>query len=309
MSMDNKILVLGGNGFIGSHLVEALVADGARVRVLDRSESLHREAVLGVDYRYAELVDLAAVSEALTDIDVVVHLISTTVPATANLDPVADIEGNLIGSVRLLQTIRELGVPKLVYVSSGGTVYGNAESVPISEEHGCKPLASYGIVKLAVERYIAMYCAASPVSSLVLRVSNPYGPRQGHLGVQGVIPTFCRRMMDGDMIKIWGDGSTVRDYIYITDLIHFMVTSIRQGLTGLYNIGSGHGASLTEILEILTAISGQRPNVEYLPKRPFDVNSVVLDISKAEQALGWRPKVTLREGCERYWRWLARQSL
>lgn len=301
--MNSRVLVLGGNGFIGSHLVEALVANGKRVRVLTRSGCKHTQLIHGVDYRYADFADSASVAESLADVDIVIHLISTTVPATANLDPLADIHGNLLSSVRLLQQMRDLGVSRLVFLSSGGTVYGDAKSVPIPEEHERNPLSSYGIVKVAIENYIAMFCTQHGLRSLVLRVSNPYGPRQGHLGIQGVIPTFFQRIITGDEIRIWGDGSNVRDYIYISDLISFIVQSIDKDLTGVYNVGSGRGVSLRDVLSLIEEISGITAKVKHFPPRGFDVKRVVLDISKARQALDWAPVVSLREGCGRYWKW------
>lgn len=301
--MNIRVLVLGGNGFIGSHLVEALVAGGARVRVLTRSGCKHTQPLHGVDYRYADFADSVSVAESLVDIDIVVHLISTTVPATANLDPLADINGNLLSTVRLLQQMRDLGVSRLVFISSGGTVYGNAKSVPIPEEHERNPLSSYGIVKVAIENYIAMFGMQHGLKSLVLRVSNPYGPRQGHLGIQGVIPTFFQRIIAGDEIRIWGDGSIVRDYIYISDLISFIVQSINNDLEGIYNVGSGRGVSLRDALSLVEEISGIPAKIKFLPPRGFDVERVVLDISKARQKLDWAPAVSLREGCERYWKW------
>lgn len=303
--MSIRVLVLGGNGFIGSHLVEALVAGGAHVRVLTRSGRQCPQQLHGVDYRYADFVtDSVSVAESLVDVDLVIHLISTTVPATANLDPLADINGNLLSTVRLLQQMRDQGVSRLVFLSSGGTVYGNAKSIPISEEHERNPVSSYGIVKVAIENYIAMFSAQHGLKSLVLRVSNPYGPRQGHLGVQGVIPTFFQRILTGEEIRIWGDGSSVRDYIYVSDLVSFIVRGVHQDLTGVYNVGSGQGASLRDILSLIEEISGHSANVNYLAPRGFDVKKVVLDISRARKALDWAPSVSLREGCERYWKWV-----
>lgn len=301
--MNSRILVLGGNGFIGSHLVEALAANGARVRVLSRSGCKRIQPIEGVDYRYADFTDAMSLAEALVDIDIVVHLISTTVPATANLDPGADIKGNLLPTVRLLQEMRDLGIFRLVFVSSGGTVYGDVKSVPISEEHERNPLSSYGIVKVAIENYITMFGMQYGMRSLILRVSNPYGPRQGHLGIQGVIPTFFQRIVSGDEVRIWGDGSTVRDYLYISDLVSFMVPAINKDLTGVYNVGSGQGIALRDVLSLVEDISGMSANVKYLPARGFDVKKVILDISKARKALDWEPSVSLREGCEHYWRW------
>jgi UDP-glucose 4-epimerase len=301
--MNIRILVLGGNGFIGSHLVEALVAGGARVRVLAKSGCQQIQPLHGVDYQYADFADSASVAEALVDVDIVVHLISTTVPSTANLDPVADIHGNLLSTVRLLQQMRDMGINRLVFLSSGGTVYGNTKYVPIPEHHERNPLSSYGIVKVAIENYIEMFGNQYGLRSLVLRVSNPYGPRQGHLGVQGVIPTFFQRIIAGDEIRIWGDGSNVRDYLYISDLVSFIVQSIKKDLAGVYNVGSGQGASLREVLSLIEDIAGVTAKIQYLPPRGFDVKKVVLDITKARQALNWEPEVSLRDGCERYWKW------
>ncbi len=299
-----RVLVLGGNGFIGSHLVEALVASGTHVRVLTRSGQ-YIQPLHGVEYRYADFVaDSASLAESLVDVDIVIHLISTTVPATANLDPIADIKGNLLSTVRLLQQMRDQGVSRLVFLSSGGTVYGDAKTIPIPEEYERNPVSSYGIVKVAIENYIAMFSSQHGLKSLVLRVSNPYGPRQGHLGVQGVIPTFFQRIIAGEEIRIWGDGSSVRDYLYISDLVSFAVQGINRDLAGVYNVGSGQGASLKDILSLIEEISGRSAKVSYLTPRGFDVKKVVLDISKARKALDWVPTVSLREGCERYWKWV-----
>jgi UDP-glucose 4-epimerase len=303
--MSTRVLVLGGNGFIGSHLVRALVAGGARVRVLDRAGSLRGAPLAGVDYRDADFDDIASLAEALADVDLVIHLISTSVPGTGNLDPVADVAGNLIGSLRLLQQMRELGVPRLLFLSSGGTVYGNTLRVPIPEDHVLRPLSSYGIVKVAIEHYIAMHVELYGLRALVLRVSNPYGPQQGHLGVQGAVATFFKRILEGDAIKVWGDGSAVRDYLYIDDLIAFMVTAIGRGLDGVFNVGSGQGTSVRELLTVIATVSGREPEVTFLPARGFDVRTVVLDTSKARRATGWVPAVPLREGCARYWAWLS----
>lgn len=306
--MATKILVLGGNGFVGSHLVESLLAAGARVRVLDRSGSLKTPPLSGVDYRHADLADLPALTEALADMDLVIHLISTTVPGTANQDPVADIQGNLIGTVRLLQKLRDAGVPKLLYLSSGGTVYGATPSMPIPEAHPRNPVSSYGIVKTAIENYIAMYSAMAGFQFLILRVSNLYGPRQGHIGVQGVIPTLCRRILDGEPLKIWGDGTATRDYLHISDLMAFITAAITQGATGIFNVGSGTGTSLNQLLALFAEITQRSVKLEHLPPRSFDVHHLVLDITQARQALGWRPRIPLPEGCQQYWDWLQRHE-
>lgn len=307
--MTQRFLVLGGNGFIGSHVVDQLLQQGSRVRVLDRSQGWMNGSQLGLDYRQSDFGDMSALAESLCDIDCVLHLVSTTVPATANLDPVADIEGNLVGTVKLLAQMREVGIKRLVYLSSGGTVYGNPGICPVPEGHCRQPLGSYGIVKSTVESYLEMYQLLHGFEVLTLRVSNPYGPRQGHLGVQGVVPTFFRRVLEGEELRVYGDGNAMRDYLYIDDLTRFIVTAVRRGLTGTFNVGSGEGTTLLELIELIGEITAQNPRVEFLPARGFDVQSIVLDISKARDALAWQPEIALLDGLTRYWHWLQQSGV
>ncbi|MDH4316864.1 MAG: NAD-dependent epimerase/dehydratase family protein [Desulfobulbaceae bacterium] len=306
--MKKRILVLGGNGFIGCHLVEELALRDVRLRVLARSKNQHVPPVKGVEYRYANFSDSIDVAEALVDVDIVVHLISTTVPATANLDPAADIKGNLLPTISLLQQMHELNVPRLVFISSGGTVYGDAKVSPIPENHIRNPLSSYGIVKVAIENYISMFSSQYGLKSLILRVSNPYGPRQGHIGIQGVIPTFFHRILSGEEIKIWGDGTVIRDYLYIDDLIGFITKSIEKNLVGIYNVGSGQGTALKDVLSIIENVTNIKAKVNYLPPRGYDVKNVVLDITNGRNALDWTPQISLHEGCIKYWQWVKRGS-
>lgn len=307
--MKKRILVLGGTGFIGSHLVEALTFQNAYVRVF--TKSFHQNKIhtnRGVEYYQADFTDTIKLAEALVDMDIVVHLISTTVPSTANMDPIADICGNLIPTVNLLQKMRNLEVPRLVFISSGGTVYGNTTVNPIPENHPRNPLSSYGIVKAAIENYIFMFCTQYGLDSLIVRASNPYGPRQGHIGVQGIIPTIFKKILLGEQIKIWGDGSVIRDYIYIDDLITFLIKGINHNLKGIFNVGSGIGTSLNELLSTLETITGNTAKVKFLPPREFDVKKVVLDISKANNAINWNPKTTLHEGCLTLWKHLSKTT-
>jgi UDP-glucose 4-epimerase len=300
-----RVLVLGGNGFIGSHLVDKLHAVGCRVRVFDRSTSQHKTAPVGIDYRMGLLSDSAQVAEALHDIDVVFHLISTSVPSTSNLDPIADINGNLLGTVQLLQQMVKLKIRRIVYLSSGGTVYGNPTLDPVSEAHPLNPVCSYGIVKVAIENYLFMFSHLYGLEAVVLRASNPYGPRQGHVGVQGVIPTFLQRVKDGDRIQIWGDGSIVRDYIFINDLVSLCAKAGLEDAVGVFNAGSGIGYSLNELLEIVTKITRKKVGVDYLPGRAFDVKRITLDISRTAKEFNWKPVVDIDAGIRESWLWLS----
>ncbi len=252
-----RILVLGGNGFIGSHIVDALHKRGDRVRVFDRFPNNYQPPKQGIDYRLGEFSDTAALAEALHDIDVVYHLISTSVPSTSNLDPVADIQGNLIATVQLLQQMVRLKVDRVVYLSSGGTVYGNPTINSVPESHPLNPICSYGVVKVAIENYLHMFSELHGLKPTILRASNPFGPRQGHVGVQGVIPTFLKRLIDNDPLQIWGDGSVVRDYIFIDDLVRLCLLAAEEEAVGVFNAGSGCGSSLKEIVESICLTSGR----------------------------------------------------
>ena len=299
-----NVLVLGGNGFIGSHIVDELLVAGHAVRVFDRSPEAFRQPLPNVDYRVGGFDDYMLLAEALQNIDVVCHAISTTVPGTSNLDPVADIQSNLINTVRLLENMRKMGVRKIAFVSSGGTVYGNPESLPIREDHPLNPICSYGVVKVAIEKYLFMHQQLYNLKPVVIRASNPYGPRQGHRGVQGLISTFLSRAINSDVLEVWGDGSVVRDYIYISDLARLFVTALSSEVTGVFNVGSGEGHSVNEIINAVNHVTGQSACVKYEKKRSYDVLRATLDIGKAREQFGWNPEVSLASGMKLYYEWL-----
>jgi UDP-glucose 4-epimerase len=299
-----RALVLGGSGFIGSHLVDALLADGHRVRVFDRRPDRFRDALNRVDYRFGSLADVSDVAEALAGIDVVFHLVSTSVPSTSNLDPVADIEGNLVTAVQLLDQMTRLDVRRIVFLSSGGTVYGNPGTSPVIETDPLRPICSYGVVKVAIENYLFMYQDLHGIEPVILRPSNPIGPRQGHLGVQGVVPTFLRRLLDGDPIQVWGDGTVVRDYLDVTDLASLCVQAGKSAAVGVFNAGSGIGTSVNEVLSLIESVSGRKADVQYQAARSFDVQRIVLDSGLARRTFGWSTTIALDESVRRLWDWL-----
>ncbi len=299
-----NVLVLGGNGFIGSHVVDVLLMAGHSVRVFDRSPEKFRSPLPNVDYRLGAFEDSFLLAEALQGIDVVCHLISTTVPGTSNLDPVADIQSNLINTVRLLDQMRIMGVQKIIYLSSGGTVYGNPESVPIGEDQALNPICSYGVVKVAIEKYLFMYQQCYDLKPIVLRAANPYGPRQGHKGVQGLISTFLSKAINHDVLEVWGDGSVVRDYIYIEDLAQLCLAALDSEVTGVFNAGTGKGDSINEIIKAVDLVTGSTSCIKYKQGRSYDVLRVTLDTRKACEQFNWSPKVSLEEGVKLHFDWL-----
>jgi UDP-glucose 4-epimerase len=297
-----KVLVLGGSGFLGRHLVKGLLNAGARVRVFDRNVPGDAHHTQDIEVVLGNFVTGEGFEEALRDVDIVYHLVSTTVPSTSNDDPVADVQSNLVGTLRLLQQVQAANVKRIVFVSSGGTVYGNPSALPVPESHPLNPLCSYGVVKAAIENYLSMYSKLYGLNVTVLRVANPYGMHQHRIGVQGVIPTFIGKMMRGEPIEIWGDGSVVRDYIYVDDVVSALLAASGEGVSGTFNIGSGEGHSLIDVLQIIRRITGLEGEVRFLPQRKFDVEEIYLDIEHARDGLNWQPKYSLEAGCAQYWR-------
>lgn len=302
-----KALVIGGCGFIGSHVVDNLLSHGVGVRVLDRRAELFRAPLPQVDYVMCDLSNTAQIFEALSGVDAVIHLASTTVPATSNMDPVADIQGNLIAMVRLLEVMREADVRKMIYLSSGGTVYGVPQTDPVLESHPLKPISSYGIVKVAIENYLFMEHKLHGLQHLVLRASNPYGPRQGHTGIQGIIGTCLWRLARGEQIQVWGDGSVVRDYIHVRDLAELCHSALASDASGNFNAGSGEGASVSDIVGHIRKTVGGDITPVYKPGRNFDVPRVVLDVQKAQSDLNWNKQILLAAGIEDTWKWVQGQ--
>lgn len=301
-------LVLGGAGFIGSHLVDELVCRGHFVRVFDlpniATQNLQR-SIHSIELVNGDFENISDVLPLLKDIEVVVHLVSTTLPGTSNANPGYDIETNVVGTIRLLEEAAKVGVRKIVFPSSGGTVYGIPLALPISEDHPTNPICSHGIGKLAIEKYLALYQHLYGLDYTVLRFGNPYGPRQRIRSVQGAIAVFLGKVLHDEPITVWGDGTAARDYFYVSDLISACVRVIENETPSkVFNIGSGESTSLAKILSIIRDVTGKEPQVLYTPSRKLDVPVNCLDTNRANTELGWSPQVPLREGIARTWKWL-----
>ncbi|MDQ6962943.1 MAG: NAD-dependent epimerase/dehydratase family protein [Mariprofundaceae bacterium] len=305
--MSMKVLVLGGNGFIGSHVVDQLLLEGYQVRIFDRSPEHHREPLAQVDYIFGTFDDQLQVAKAMQGVDAICHLISTTVPSTSNLDPIADVQSNLVNTLSLLESMRKNGVRRLLYLSSGGTVYGNPKYSPIDEEHPLNPICSYGVVKVAIEKYLMMYQYLYDLDVIIFRPSNPYGPRQSYVGVQGLISVLLNKALTGDTFQMWGDGSIVRDYLHVTDLAKLCVHGLSSDHCGVYNAGSGQGYSVHDILAIVHDLTHQKIHVHANVGRDFDVKKVVLNINAAVSIFHWQPEITLTQGIQTHLSWLQQQ--
>jgi UDP-glucose 4-epimerase len=248
----NNCIIYGGGGFIGSHLCEELLKQNYNVTIFDKinfaKDNLvsFKDKINIIEGDFNNEYDLL---NSLDGVDYVFHLVSSTLPASSNDNPVYDVESNLISTLRLLGDVVKRKIKKVVFVSSGGTVYGVPKDVPIAEDHSRHPICSYGITKKTIEDYLYMFNYLYGLDYTVFRLSNPYGERQNPLYAQGVIPVFIKKILLNEEIVIWGDGSVRRDYIYIKDAIMPLVKSLEfKSENKVFNLGSGKGYSVNELL-------------------------------------------------------------
>ncbi|NJD56656.1 MAG: NAD-dependent epimerase/dehydratase family protein [Nitrospirae bacterium] len=302
-----KCLVLGGGGFLGYHLCRALLDAGHEVRIFDRP-NIARYTVpspYSIEWSEGDFVNSEDLERALTGCDIIYHLVSTTLPGSSNDNPSYDIETNVVGTIRLLDLVRGDKFRKIVFLSSGGTVYGTPKDVPIRESHPTDPVCSYGIAKLTIEKYLFLYHYLYGLDYCIFRFANPFGERQRIEAAQGAVTVFLHNAFHGQPIEIWGDGTVIRDYIYVKDAVDVLVRAIGYaGSHRVFNIGSGEGRSLNQVLAEIEVVLGRHVPLTRVPGRPFDVPSNVLDISLASEMLGWRPKISFREGLLRTLEWI-----
>ncbi len=295
------VLALGAGGFIGSHLVDSLVSRGYRVRAMDRfvpdipPQFQPNDLIETISGDFLNRGDLTTV---LRGVDHVVHLVSTTNPATAENDPLIDIETNIRGSVQLFELCAAAEVQRVVYASSGGTVYGETVGTdPIRETDPTQPVSPYGIGKLCVEHYLRYFARKRGLHSTTFRVANPFGERQPFWKRQGVIPIFLEAITSHKPLTVMGDGSMTRDYIYVTDVTEMIADSLAcEPKHDVYNLGSGVGVSVNEIVRTIEAVTGIEAIVQHVPVPPTFVQSSVLDMSRYEAEFGGRHSVSFAEG-------------
>jgi len=306
-----KALVIGANGFIGSHLVDALDGAGHEVTAFDRFSSgtttfsSERARVLT-----GEFLSRSDLEEAVRGQELVFHFLSTTTPATAESDPTLDVRTNIAQTIELLESSVAAGVGRFVFASTGGAIYGQQGQDVYSETDQALPISPYGIGKLAIEHYLDYFRAKHGLASTALRVSNPYGTRQRPNRKQGLIPIALRQIALGRPIQQFGDGSMVRDYVYVEDLVRMILPVVATTPEhSTYNLGSGIGFSVSEVFASLRRVTGVDFAIERLPQPKTFVDRVVLDVSRYEGEFG-RPQspTSLDDGVSALWAELGRDA-
>lgn len=304
-----NVLILGGFGFIGTNLIEELLKrDFYRIFVFEFKGVLNRFGeritVFYGDYNNTE--DLEYVFKNCK-IDIVFHLISTTVPVTSNDNLEYDVESNLVGSIRLLKIMVKHNVQKLVFLSSGGTVYGRVSVNEVDEHQHTNPISAHGITKLCIEKYIQLHHHLHGLNYIILRVANPFGPYH-QSDKQGIINVAIRRALDHKRLEIWGDGSVVRDYIYVKDLAYIMSEIIAKNCwNNIINVGTGKGYSIKQILQLISEIPLYL-NIVYSPAHKYDVPYIVLNNKKLKSLISYKP-TDIKEAIKETYNWIVDENL
>ena len=301
-----KALVTGGAGFIGSNLVDALLARGDSVTVVDnlstgRRSNLDQALAAGAELAELDIRDAAALAELVGSVkpQIVFHLAAQIDVRRSLQDPAFDASVNVGGTANLLEAMRAAGSPRLVFVSTGGAIYGEGagKQLPLDESAPIEPFSAYGQSKFAAEGYLALYERLYGLSGVSLRLGNVYGPRQDPLGEAGVIAIFCGKLRAGERPTIFGDGTQTRDYIYVGDVVAAALAAADSAFSGPVNIGSGVETDVLTLARRLAEIDGSEDfEPEFAPSRPGEVQRIALDAGLAERELGWRATTSVADG-------------
>jgi len=304
-----NILILGGGGFIGSHFVERYCKK-YNITVFDKKYfsrkniQSYKNCINVVEGDFQKSDDwLSSVQAA----DYILHLVWSTLPE--NADTVYDIESNVIPTLKLLEILKNSQDKKLVFVSSGGTVYGNSTRVPMGEQDPTAPICSYGLTKLTIEKYLYLYHYLYGLDYHIARLSNPYGERQERIKSQGLIAWALACAVRSLPLTVWGDGSVKRDYIYIGDAVECIFELFKySGPERVFNVSTGIGYTINEVIAMINEISGKKMRVDYVRERKFDIKENVLSNTLANEKLSWQPKTGLKEGITLFYNYLLSKS-
>ena len=306
--MKNKCIIYGGGGFIGSHITDELLKHNYKVTVFDLINSSRKNVkhVLDkIDFIEGDFTNRVEIKKSLKGHDFAIHLVSTTLPSSSNLNPNYDVETNLVTTINFLEEAANQNIKKIIFISSGGTIYGNPVKIPIKEDHPTHPKCSYGIIKLTIEKYLHLFKELKGLNYKILRLSNPFGERQNPRLNQGLIAHLLYRIKHKVPIEIWGDGSVIRDFFYIKDGAKAVYKALLDKSNfDIFNISSGKGYSINQILEKFRKVLKISFDVKYTEPRKFDVPVNILDNTLAKKILNWKPEINFDEALKKTWRYI-----
>lgn len=300
-----RILVTGGAGFIGSHIVDALIKKGHRVSVVDnlstgKQENINKEAKFyNIDICAPELNHVFREENP----EAVFHLAAQINVRKSVEDPLFDSKNNILGSLNVLENSKKAKVSKIIFTSTGGAIYGDTKEIPTTEGYTPQPMSPYGIAKFSVEKYLSYYNKVFNIPYVVLRLANVYGPRQDASGEAGVVAIFCNQLLEGKQPIINGDGEQTRDYVFVEDVVKAHLLALDNDKTGIFNVGRSEETSVNQIFNHLKKIGQFDLEAQHGPIKPGEQKRSCLDYSKIKQEFGWEPKTDLKQGLEKTLQW------
>lgn len=302
-----KILVTGGAGFIGSHIVDKLISEGNEVVVVDnlstgKKENLNTQA----KFYETDIKDYASLEKIFNQEkpEYVCHQAAHASVSESVKDPIHDAENNILGSINIIRCAVKYNVKKIVFASTGGAIYGDADILPTPENYDAKPVSPYGVTKLAAEKYLYCFNFLNKLNYTILRYANVYGPKQDPFGEAGVVAIFCQKIANNDQPIINGDGKCTRDYVYVKDIANANLSALKSEKSqNIYNVGTGIQTDVNTIFQNLIKISGRNIPEKHGPARIGDQRTSAIDSSKIKQELNWEPKVKLEDGLKETYEW------
>lgn len=300
-----KILVTGGAGFIGSHLVDRLIKENHNVLIVDNLSTGRKENI----NRKAKFYKLGIESQKIKEIfkiekpEIVFHLAAQINVRESVVNPISDAKVNILGSLNLLENSKNFGIKKFIFASTGGAIYGDADITPTPESYPAFPVSPYGVAKLSVEKYLYYYFKAQKLKFISLRLANVYGPRQNSKGEAGVVAIFCDKMLSGEQPIINGNGRQTRDFVYVEDVVEAFILAMKKNRIGIYNIGTGKETNINTVFDELKKLTNSSCKKIHGPALLGEQKRSCLDFKKAKKELGWQPRFNFKNGLKETVKW------
>ncbi|MFX0122847.1 MAG: GDP-mannose 4,6-dehydratase [Candidatus Hodarchaeota archaeon] len=302
-----KCLVTGGAGFVGSHLIERLLLDNHSIVCIDDFSTGKEENLDNIRNEIklteGDIRDIDVIQKTVNEIDCIFHLAAQISVKRSVRDPLFDASVNIEGTINLLEAIKNSSVKRFIYISTGGAIYGEPVTIPVSETTLEKPISPYGISKLAGEKYLQWFHKVYGLPYTIIRPANIYGPKQDSLGEAGVISIFLGRIKNNKSLEIFGDGKDTRDYVYVKDIAEICINAMYSSQIDTFNAGTGNQTDLLELIRIIEHVTKLKADKKFCDPRPGDVHHIALDSTKAHEQLSWKPSTDLTTGIRETWDW------